>query len=267
MSTLAANILSRLKNNQTKLDSSLKKFVIFAIPRSGSNYLCGALNSHPEILCHHEIFHGDKIYGDDHLNLGTVEQRDQNAQKFINHIWQQNMGYTAVGFKLLWGQNPKAFKIATRDKDIKKILLLRRNKIKSYVSHLIAKNTGIWSQRNTDFETRKKENKQTSVNVELDSLYRYIENVDQYYDNLQKKISNSKQPFLKIFYEDILGNNSEDAKTKILKFIGVFENPQYLQTKTKKQNANELCNLISNFTELEFKLRGTKLEGYLYSDK
>ena len=32
------------------------RFVILAAPRSGSNLLCTLLDSHPEILCHHEVF-------------------------------------------------------------------------------------------------------------------------------------------------------------------------------------------------------------------
>ena len=266
MSNLATKILSRLKYDKTGVNSPLKKFVIFAIPRSGSNYLCGALNSHPEILCHHEVFHGKKIYGDNQLNLGTVEQRDRAPKQFIDHLWRQNMGFTAVGFKLLWGQNPKAFKILTRDKNVKKILLLRRNKLKSYVSYLVAQETGVWAQRNTELEAKKKEVKQMSVSVEIDSLHKYIIKVDKYYDKLRKNIRNSRQSFIEIYYEDILGNNSEEAKSKILEFIGVSENHQCLQTKTKKQNSNELCNLISNFTELESNLRETELEHYLYSD-
>ena len=39
-----------------EIAASTTRFVILAAPRSGSNLLCTLLNSHPEILCHHEVF-------------------------------------------------------------------------------------------------------------------------------------------------------------------------------------------------------------------
>ena len=43
-------------------DQAPCRFVVLAVPRVGSNYLCSLLNSHPEILCHHELFHPKGIY-------------------------------------------------------------------------------------------------------------------------------------------------------------------------------------------------------------
>ena len=40
----------------------MTRFVILAVPRTGSNLLCTLLNSHPEILCHHEVFNPQGIF-------------------------------------------------------------------------------------------------------------------------------------------------------------------------------------------------------------
>jgi hypothetical protein len=37
-------------------------FCIITQPRTGSNHLCGLLNSHPEIVCHYELFNRRRIY-------------------------------------------------------------------------------------------------------------------------------------------------------------------------------------------------------------
>ena len=58
------------------------RFVILAAPRSGSNQLCTLLNSHPEILCHHEVYNPSAIfyaleYRGGSLDLGTIDDRDR----------------------------------------------------------------------------------------------------------------------------------------------------------------------------------------------
>lgn len=147
------NAIAELKGDRDRETSpdAPQKFVIFAVPRTGSNFLCKALDSHPEVLCHPELFHPENIYySGSYLKnggekLGKVQIRDWFPKSFINQIWKQNFDCKAVGFKLMVWQNKKAFDLVLKNKDIKKILLLRRNKLKSYVSEKVAKKKKVWS--------------------------------------------------------------------------------------------------------------------------
>jgi LPS sulfotransferase NodH len=247
-------------------ESPLTKFVILSIPRSGSNYLCGTLNSHPEILCHHEIFHEKAIYyaldrRNGELDLGTVETRDLNPKQFIDRLWQHNFQAAAVGFKLLSGQNPKAFDLVLKDKSIKKILLMRQNKIRTYVSLAIAKQTGIYSQLR---DRERKNEVQSSVEIDIDSLRDHLKKTDDYYQRLIDRMEVSKQSFLKVIYEDIFSERSEETQKSILEFIGVSPKPEYLQVTHLKQNSKPLYELISNYEEIKSQLLGTELEENLY---
>ena len=38
------------------------RFVVVAVRRAGSNMLCTLLDSHPAILCHHELFNPRGIF-------------------------------------------------------------------------------------------------------------------------------------------------------------------------------------------------------------
>jgi hypothetical protein len=63
--------------SQNSKENQLTRFVIFAVPRTGSNWLCSLLNSHPEIICHHEIFNPERIiystsYRDGQLDFGST---------------------------------------------------------------------------------------------------------------------------------------------------------------------------------------------------
>jgi LPS sulfotransferase NodH len=64
------------------------RFVILAAPRTGSNWLCSLLNSHPDVLCHHELFNPSGVFyalghRDGALDLGTPEERDRRPLAFL----------------------------------------------------------------------------------------------------------------------------------------------------------------------------------------
>ena len=264
MFNLAANILSKFQSNQTEIALPIKKFVIIAAPRTGSNYLCSILNTHSDILCHHELFHADKIYyarnlNKDKIDLGTIAQRDRSPKRFIQKIWQQEFNSSAIGFKLLSGQNPKAFNLVIKDKSIKKVLLSRQDLLRTYASLLIAKKTDVWSVE----KSTSKSNSQVSVEVDINSFHNYIEKTHTYYQELRTKLKSSKQSFLDITYEDLVGCDRDRVRTEILEFIEVDALINSLQETHKKQNSNKLQKLISNFTEIESQLKGTELESYL----
>ena len=59
--------------------------MVLAAPRTGSNWLCTLLDSHPEVLCHHEIFNPEGLHyslrlRDGSFDLGTVAERGPRAR-------------------------------------------------------------------------------------------------------------------------------------------------------------------------------------------
>ncbi|MDY7013812.1 MAG: hypothetical protein SVX43_09505 [Cyanobacteriota bacterium] len=253
---------------QNELSDTPKKFAILTVARTGSNYLCNALNGHPEILCHGELFHQKQIYIYDRknsdLDLGTIQERDRCPERFVERVWQHNLGHSAVGFKLFPKHNEKVLKLLLKDKKIKKILLLRRNKIRSYVSLQIACQTQEWDIRNSAMETPGKTQKSTSVKINPKSFQDYVQKNNYFFDKLRRTLNASNQEFLEITYEDLFGTESAILKSELLEFIDVSVNSKYLKADLKKQNPQPLSELVSNFHELESALRETELEPYLY---
>jgi hypothetical protein len=135
------------------------RFVIFSFPRSGSKLLCSMLNFHPEIICHHELLNPTRIYYSKDFHelygssevisrkdltsgkkgISTIRERNLFPESFIVKVWQYNFSFNAVGFNLFPSHIPNAAMSLIKDKNVKKILLLRHDKIKCYVSRLIAK--------------------------------------------------------------------------------------------------------------------------------
>jgi LPS sulfotransferase NodH len=106
-----------LSNSQ----AGLTRFVILAAPRTGSNWLCSLLNSHPGILCHHEVFNPNGIFyaldfRDGAFDLGTIEERNRRPLEFLSRIWQHPLGTNCVGFKMTRGQDEHVLQAVLSDR-------------------------------------------------------------------------------------------------------------------------------------------------------
>lgn len=233
------------------------RFVVMATPRSGSNMLCSMLNSHSDILCHHEIFNPEGIhYALDHrngeLNLGSLAERESNPEGFIESLWRHHCGKSIVGFKLNRGQNEVAFQHVLRDQGVRKILLSRRNRVQAYVSELMAQHTGEWES----YEFSNLSGNGRCVSVDAARLLEHAANNDQYMHQVQETLHSTGQTFLQTAYED-LGN--PDEQCRILEFLAVATRVA-LRPATRKLNTSNLRESVSNFVELERALRGTEFE-------
>ena len=98
----------------------MTRFVILAVPRTGSNLLCTLLNSHPQVLCHHEVFNPQGVftaldYRGQGLNVESLQQRDDDPRGFLDRVWQTGTADTCVGFKWTRGQNETVLKSVLGD--------------------------------------------------------------------------------------------------------------------------------------------------------
>lgn len=235
------------------------RFVIFAAPRTGSNLLCSLLNSHPDILCHHGLFNPAGIhYALDHrsgdLNLGTTAERDRDPKGFLERVWQNHRGSCAIGFKFNLGENETAAQTVLRDPAVKKVLLNRRNRIKTYVSERIAIETELWESYEESAAPGWK------VRVERDALMAHITRNRQYYAEIERALADSEQTFFKIEYERLAPDSG--GLCELLSYLGCT--PGVLTPGCSKRNPDDLREAISNFDELARHLQGTNLESELY---
>lgn len=260
-----------------------ERFVIFNFPRSGSNFLCTMLNQHPDILCHQEVFNPLRIYYSKNFHtlsseegsisqedlflgkvgLGSKWQRDIDPEKFLIKLWQHNYGARAVGFNLFPTHVPNMASSLIQDKNVKKVLLLRRNKVKCYVSRTIARKTNSWGQFSQGSSKNTAKNSVNQVYVDSKDLMKWSQKYDQYFYSLRKKISNQDQVFFEVAYEDLAGAGSEPIKAQLLDFLGVPLQIDALTPLSRKQNPDDLSELIINYDQLRNQLKGTSLEPLL----
>ena len=241
------------------------RFVILAAPRTGSNMLCSMLNSHPQVLCHHELFNPEGIhYALDHrageLDFGSPAERDRDPEGFLARLWQQPGGAAALGFKLNRDQNDTAFNAVLADPDIRKIVLLRRNRIQTFVSEAVARETGRWeSYAFSDLRPYP-----GKIYVDVRQLREHVACNQAYHAALHERLAATGQQCLDVAYED-LAEPAEQAR--ILQYLGVAPGMTALRPATVKINARDLRDVVANYATLAAQLSGSDLEADLRSGR
>lgn len=236
------------------------RFVIFAAPRTGSNLLCSLLNAHPDVLCHHGLFnpgglHWARDWQPGGAFPGGVAARDRDPAGFIASVWASGGNARAIGFKMNRDENGDAVDTLLRDPSVRKILLRRRNRVRTYVSEEIAKLTGIWESYDAPVDPAL-----PVVHVEPGDLIRHSALNAAYYAAIVDSLRASGQTWRDTHYE-ALGDPGEMAG--VLSFLGIAA-PSPLSAASHKRGPADLGAVVENFDDLAGALRGTTLLDDLY---
>ena len=241
----------------------MHRFVILATPRTGSNLLCTLLQSHPDVLCHHEAFNPNGIFvalplRNSGFSLGSMEEREADPLGFLQRIWNNRLGHRIVGFKMTHIQQTQVFNNICIDPSVCKIVLKREARLKTYVSRLIAEISGIWE----DYENLDYDEPPHPVKVDYQHLKQAIHDNDQYYDDLNKIIRGSR---IDLCYEKLL---DRDTQKKLLEYLRLTD--RELKAQSRQQNPFPVRDLITNSKSLARQLgrctEDRKLLAELYED-
>jgi hypothetical protein len=238
-----------------------QKFLIVAAPRSGSNYLCTLLNSHPDVLCHHEVFNPRGIFlaldfRNGSIDLGSPRDRDEDPWGFLDRLWKIPTSTSCVGLKITRGQAEPVLEELLYDTRIKKIVLRRRNRLKTLVSELIAEKTGQW-----ELYCQMEKIDPPKIRVEFHQLLNHAARNKAFYDKVTWSLVSSKQPHILLEYENL---RSKPEQKRTLEFLCVNFSYSHLAPASIKQTPTDLRTVISNFSELDSALAGTEYQRELH---
>lgn len=228
-----------------------KEFVIISNPRSGSTHLRLLLNSHPMIESYGEVF----MYGFQILKFFISVFRNIFKKSSLKRVLSFKKNSTLCGFKILYHQfryTPLIEFIFLRD-DIKVIHILRRNLLRIYISHIIAKKTQQWCSY-SETSLRK-------ISVGCGGVIKELEGLKSRQGKYCEKIKNND--VIEIYYEDLIKNTKKVLKD-VQKFLGVPV--EKLSSNLVKQNPYKISEMVENYDELEETLKGTKYEWMLTAD-
>ncbi|MEM9458544.1 MAG: hypothetical protein AAGF11_30480 [Myxococcota bacterium] len=239
----------------------LGRFVILAAPRTGSNMLCTIVGAHPDIVCHHELFNPRGIftaleYRDCELGWGTMAQRDRDPADFLQKVFATPLGHEIVGLKTTLYQNRRALDVLIADPTVHKIVLRRRNRVRTFVSTRIAEQLDEWEVYDRSALARER----PRVVVEVDELFRYVEQMDAYYADVCGQIHAHGQTPLETTYERLC---RAEEQARIFAFLGARAVSLPITPRSVRQNDRSLHDLVANLGELTHALAGHALHADL----
>jgi hypothetical protein len=149
------------------------------------------------------------------------------------------------------GQNETVMRSLLEDYGVLKIVLYRRNRLKTYVSELIARQTNRWEvyagdEQLTDIPR---------IRIDIGSLKEHADLNQRFYAEINETLKATQQPCLEMVYENIFSGSEH---VRLLDFLGVKATQMRLAHSSIKQNDNDLRTLIENFQELELALEGSE---------
>jgi hypothetical protein len=234
------------------------RFAIAAFPRTGSNWLCGVLDSHPQVLCHYEVFHPHAVYYAHAFPerrpefLRDVARRDADPRGFLDWLYATHYGHAAVGLKLFPGQQPELTADVLADPSIRKLVLRRDNRVRVFLSAKRATAVGKFTQLSYDG---------MRIELDADELQEFCAGYDAYFDEVDRLVAG--QDVLRLAYERLFDPGRVD---EVLAFLGVAPAPGALEAKHVRQSSDSLQHAIANFDELVVRLAGTPLLDELLAD-
>jgi LPS sulfotransferase NodH len=237
------------------------RFVIVAARRTGSNLLCTLLDSHPAILCHHELFNPRGIFQalsrrGEGFDLGTIAERDEDPEAFLDRVWREARGHPCVGFKMTCGQAEATLRRLLGDRGVRKIVLHRRNRVKTWVSERMAEHLDQWEVYDEDALAAARPRLALGVR----DLREHAARNEAFYQRVEGSLRESGQEFLRIDYEDLW---TPLRRARLLDFLGVPHTDADLMPRSLKQNPRDLRDVVANFDQLADALRGDALRDEL----
>jgi hypothetical protein len=233
------------------------KFVISCAARSGSTMLVMLLHSHPDILCHSEVLESDGIgyvagrYGrlrtqDPTVSDALQRYRVERPEAFLYDVVFNADGRKAVGFKLktdeAFGSDPRftgIHQLILMDRDIKIVRLRRRDLVAQYISHMVARQTGVLLVRGDEPRPAVQ-----PFHVDPRKALDYVIDVRRR-DRLATEAYAGHRS-MTVFYEDV-ARDAHPARQELLAFLGV---PPVALTSTTTKIVPDLEGVVLNIDEV-----------------
>ena len=245
----------------------MKMFVIVALQRSGSAYLCTMLDSCPQIRCFWECFlskgredfqfatylkrAGSSI--ETFLKLPPHPRKVQLERYFKDVVYRPKSGVLISGFKFMYDQTfvfPDAIQWL-QNKNVKVIHLIRRNSLKQFLSWEIRSRRGV-SHSYVPL-------KPVQVQVDCKNLIDKLSEMEEQKQRFKELLSSAFDS-IEVYYEDLTENLS-DQLGRLSTFLEV--QVKEVSSPLVKLNSNQVEELVSNYEEVASSLANTEFEPLL----
>lgn len=222
------------------------RFVLVAMPRTGSTVLVDLLNSHGDIFCDNELYNPYQIcrYRYDDTDIEGVKCRNANPLRFWDEFFYSQFAkkQKVIGFNFMLGHNYQILDNILKDKRLNIIYLTRENKLAQYSSYKIAYDTQSWGI--TDEPELAQKVKQT-VTFDLCLFDHWLQETMTYEYMFESILDTRRRDAILIEYKQLF---QKDIHKKMCRYLGVKFKP--LTCELFKQNENRIIDRFENQTDV-----------------
>lgn len=219
-----------------------KPFVIRSLPRSGTHMLRTALDSHPEIVCHGEIFNANATGGKfADVPAATLHARHTGpGEGYVVHgVPDEDAAHYPTALDV--------WPVIERGRPVV-LLLWRRDQLRRIASDIRAHQDRIWQRyKPGDWEKRP-----VGVEIPAEAVRRQI-------GLALKSIATGLRLYpwaLQVIYEELLAD-WDNQLARIQRAIGVRQ-VLPLRPRTLRQGGGPIREVVLNYDALQVEFRGTK---------
>jgi LPS sulfotransferase NodH len=211
-------------------------FVIIGAMRTGSNFLETTLNAVPGLVGHGELFNPEFIGRAQQMEfLGfDLAARDVDPLGFLAKVRAADQGMS--GFRIFDDHDVRVLAEVLDDPTCGKILL-SRNPVDSFVSLLIAQETGQWKLGHA------RALRQAPVTFDIAGFEDYLRDVQAFHSVVRNRLQVTGQVGFQIDYDD-LGN--VEVLNGLVSWLGVAARVERPAGDLKRQNPEPLRDKLTN---------------------
>ena len=211
------------------------KFVIFALGRSGTTFLCDLLNNHSKIHCDGEI----------------LKFKAESPYEYVNGRAKLST-LPNYGFKIKsWHvENSHDFISSLHEDGWKIIHLVRKNIFRKAISYQLAKVNGYHFYETPDLD---------KIELDVDQLLLAMDRLKEIME--QDKEVMSKFPHIRLGYESDLLDDYQSSMNSVFKFLGL--EPEIVGSDFKKITPDNWEDFVSNSEQVRHALCENGYEEFL----
>lgn len=242
------------------------KAIILTSQRSGSTFLQGCLDAHPQVKCYGELLVGGNLvaprlcHGYRLLTKGYryLAARVWDPVDIMDRYYARQEAPVVV-FKAMYGHvDKRAVRRYLQEHDEIRVIHLRRdNLLKQYVSKVLlgAKRERRWQPHTTHRIPA------VSVRVSPERAIREMSKVRDYFVEFERLLAGHRK--IELSYEQMFNGPSlsREAWTAIGGLLEI--EPAQVGSDLVKMNPNDLRPMVENYDELAAALAGTEFAKYL----
>lgn len=255
--------IDRLLSPLFSRNTGTQRFVVFTSGRSGSNFFLSVINQHPDIYCFSELFHPERIWIGEDCESAFLHKpvafrlREFFPRLFMVGVWRSSRSKVCTGFKYIWFHTPRIRETVLLNPRVKKVLLTRRNILRTEVSRQIADKTNEWIKFDDTTQCNR-------IQFDLVQFWRHFEKTNGQIGKLKESLLERGQDHLEIFFEELTNESRDSVLKEFCDYLGVKQwEFKFADVKIKRQNPFTLRELLVNFEEVERGLTGTSAEWML----